>query len=179
MTTPWIAIIGLLFICRPTAIFGEVTLIVIDSINRISTPFWTLPHICYEICKVLPSFAYIQATPSISKVTFMIWIYATLNHSRPSHINFRLSPSRRAVTQSTTTSSRDFLFETAATFYLTETQISRLYFSHVSALALTKPSSTAFLRYARYYGESFKNLSSQVSQWWHNNNIPCNAGVQP
>lgn len=117
-------IVTLLLLCSPSAIFFAVIAFWIEAINTHSNGSDT--HICKEIGKFVPVFTNFDSSPSIPTISSGIWIIAPLQHPSPDHVcacschsmffdSQWLNASARFASSISQTTSKDFLFLTAAT----------------------------------------------------------------
>jgi hypothetical protein len=91
------AIFGLLCASRPFAIGWTVSLIVVDSFNRIVGRRLG-PHVGDEVWKLKPTFAHRYASSSVTGVPFVVWISAALYQTGPTIVFGRyLAPIAMAV----------------------------------------------------------------------------------
>ena len=92
-----VAPVSALFIfCCPFAVTRFVMPIVVDSFNRV-TRGRSVPHIVNEVLKIIPSFAYFNPAPAVSRITLVGRVGASGSHLHPcvkfdAHVTTRRMP---------------------------------------------------------------------------------------
>src|SRR6267154_849974 len=98
---PSLLIINLLALVCPIAIRRLIVSVVISAFYG-KFWVWSFPHVVKEVFKVIPSFTYRYSTASVSMITRMIFVSASLFHGVPYRILWRFIHSVFAVANART-----------------------------------------------------------------------------
>ena len=152
-------IIRLLKACSPPAVFRGISKIVINAVNGVCFA-WSLPHVCKEILKFIPSVTNRDAPSSVCSVMFIVWIIASTLHLLPCVIFKCVVATVRGNRVNMQTTTR---FGHASSYALGNNKRT------VTASAGAMPSNMISRVWpARDYSETTKGFAGKIDEFRHN-----------